>query len=81
MEPAAKDVGVEMITAEENLSLHQESIESLVSWRPRKSRLEKVKDEDFEVIAKLLGKVFVENEGFSRMWVVQASLPGISRFL
>jgi hypothetical protein len=73
MEPAARDEGVEMITAEENLSLHQESIESLASWRPKKSRLEKVKDEDFGEIAKLLRKVFVENEWFSRMWVVQVS--------
>lgn len=64
--------------ADENLSLHQESIESLAKWRPKKSRLEKVKDEDFIEIAWLMGKVFVENDWFTRMWVVQVSLslPG-----
>jgi hypothetical protein len=57
-----------------NLSLHQELIDNISDWRPSNRGLAKVEYEGyFREIAALIGKIFLENEWFERMWVVQAS--------
>jgi len=73
--PAARDDRAELLMdPDESFSLHQNSIESISEWRPSTRRLKKVEYEgDFTEIATLLEKLFLQNDWFSRMWVVQVS--------
>jgi hypothetical protein len=56
-----------------NLSLHQQTIEQLGSWRPSARHLRRAqRDGDFTEMAHLIDTVMLRNsEWFERMWVVQ----------
>jgi hypothetical protein len=72
--PARDDKAQLLLDPDQNLSLHQESIESISKWPPSSRRLAKVKDEgDFSDIANLIDRVFLWSDWFSRIWVVQVS--------
>jgi len=53
-------------------SLHDETISSLMKWKPAPRYWKTVQNENFPEMAKLIDKTFLEDcEWFSRMWVVQ----------
>ena len=70
--PAGLDSKVEILIdpdAEYSLSLIDSGS---TDWRPPARRLGRVKNEgDFVEIADLIGRIFTQNDWFSRMWVVQ----------
>jgi hypothetical protein len=72
LQPTARDDKAEMLLdPDESLSLHQESIKSIAKWRPSKRHLRRVQGTNFFEMASLIERTFVENDWFSRMWVVQ----------
>jgi hypothetical protein len=75
IEPPARDDKAQLLLdPDQNLSLHQESIESISKWRPSSRRLAKVNGEGgFSDIANLIDRIFLWSDWFSRMWVVQVS--------
>lgn len=55
-----------------SLSLHDETIESLVSWKPANRYWKTVKNENFPEMASLIDRTFLQScDWFGRMWVVQ----------
>jgi Heterokaryon incompatibility protein (HET) len=70
-DPAGLDDKAEIIIdPDSKYSLNEtKSINS--DWRPSARRLTKVKDFDFNEIAILISRIIIQNEWFSRMWVVQ----------
>jgi Heterokaryon incompatibility protein (HET) len=72
IEPSTRDDKAEMLDTEGTLSLHEETIDKLMGWRPSSRHLRKVQGEDFVQIANLIDKTFIQNcTWFERMWVVQ----------
>ena len=67
------DAQARMIVEQQgDLSLHQDTIEALMSWEPKKEHWDKMKDTDFKQISEWIDTYLIENsDWFSRMWVVQ----------
>jgi hypothetical protein len=73
-QPSYRDDKAKIILdSDSNLSLHEQTIEKLTSWRPSARRLKRAqKEEDFTEIAHLIDRVLLQkSEWFERMWVVQ----------
>ena len=70
--PTARDDKAELILdSDAGLSLHEESIKSIAVWQPSKRRLRRLQEIDFPKMASLIERTFLDNDWFSRMWVVQ----------
>ncbi|KFY34036.1 hypothetical protein V495_08222 [Pseudogymnoascus sp. VKM F-4514 (FW-929)] len=81
-EPARTDKAQMVLDADDVLSTHEESVNGVSGWRPSDRSLRKVEKEDFQEMADLLARTFMQHEWFSRMWVVQEmGVSNSSQFL
>jgi hypothetical protein len=73
LDPAGLDEKTEMVQEDDGeLSLHQETIEKFVKWKPPTRYLKRVENENFVEVADLIDRIFLQNcTWFERMWVVQ----------
>jgi hypothetical protein len=62
-----------VLDSDSNFSLHQQTIEQLVRWRPSARHLQRAqKEENFTEMAHLIDREMLQkSEWFERMWVVQ----------
>lgn len=66
---ARDDRAVMLLDPDGNLSLHRETVEELSKWRPSKSKLRKVKDDNFVEMAQLIDENLIQKcAWFERMW-------------
>jgi hypothetical protein len=62
IEPIARDGMAEiLLDPDGNLSLHEDTIDKLMAWKPSSRHWKKVQNEDFIEMANLLDKTFIQD--------------------